>query len=367
MREGRTTRWKVPLYPFIMEINDALPLTNVLKKCLLKGEPTQSGSSRWAALGLILSMTACTSSTAPDRLPGQPVVVGLSTSQHSGTFDAAGQAFTKELGTHSIRVGYLHGDHDFSVNWAAQNGIGVLFFLGYGKGCDATTASGRQCYANRSAGLAQKYGNKVQYYEVWNEWNGGIGLKDKCAYGSPPCNDGAMYADLLCRTYKAIKAVQPSAIVVGGATAGVDTPFISKMLDAGAGNCMDMVSVHPYVYTPTKFSVPYNSPASVGVDKFIEAITAVDNLIRQKIGRTIPIVVSEDGRSDGNSSSNEQLTADYITELFMRAPTVPFLEGIWWYQLEDVPAPLDAPGYGLLRSNNTKKPSFAAYQAAANK
>ena len=336
----------------------------------MKGESTQSGSSRWAALGLILSMTACTSSTPPDiRLPGQPIVVGLSPSSHSGTFDAAGQAFAKELGVHSLRVGYLHGNHDFAVNWAAQNGIGVLFFLGYGKGCDATTASGRQCYANRSAGLAQKYGNKVQYYEVWNEWNGGIGLKDKCGYGSPPCNDGAMYTDLLCRTYKAIKAVQPSAIVVGGATAGVDTPFISKMLDAGAGNCMDMVSVHPYVYSKTKFSVPYDSPASVGVNKFVEAITAVENLVQQKTGRTIPIVVSEDGRSDHGKSANMQLTADYITELFRRGKSIPFLEGIWWYQIEDVvqPGPWNPVGHGLLRSNNTKKPSFAAFQEAANK
>ena len=38
-----------------------MPLTNVLKKRLTKGESTQSGVSRWAALGLILSMTACTS------------------------------------------------------------------------------------------------------------------------------------------------------------------------------------------------------------------------------------------------------------------------------------------------------------------
>ena len=41
-----------------------MPLTNVLKKRLAEGESTQSGISRWAALGLILSMTACTSLTA---------------------------------------------------------------------------------------------------------------------------------------------------------------------------------------------------------------------------------------------------------------------------------------------------------------
>ena len=91
-----------------------MPLTNVLKKRLMKEESTQSGSSRWVALGLILSMTACTSITAADNR--QPVV-GLNVNQFAGgSFDAAGQAFTKELGVHSIRVGYNHGNHNFGVN-----------------------------------------------------------------------------------------------------------------------------------------------------------------------------------------------------------------------------------------------------------
>ncbi|MGH8546263.1 MAG: hypothetical protein ACREX3_22100, partial [Gammaproteobacteria bacterium] len=268
----------------------------------------------------------------------------------------------------SIRVGYNHGDHDLVVKWAAQNGKSVLFMLGYGSGCNPTTVSGRQCYADRSANLAQEYGSKVEYYEVWNEWNGGIGLGCGWGQAGTACTDAVMYTDLLCRTHKAIKAVQPNAIIVGGVTAGADTGFISKMLNAGAGNCMDMVSVHPYVYTQTKFSVPYNSSASVGVNKFVEAVTAVHDLVKQKTGKSMPVLASEDGRTDKLQSSNEQLTADYLTELYNRASSIPFLEGIWWYALEDTSKGRWSPaGYGLLRSNNTKKPAFAAYQAAANK
>ena len=337
----------------------------ILKQSLAKGESAQSWISRWAALGLILSMTACISSTGVDnRLPVQPVV-GLNVQQQSGTFDAAGQAFTTELGPHSLRLGYKHGDHNFGVNWAAQHGIGVLFLLGYSQGCNPTTASGRQCYADRSAALAQTYGNKVQYYEVWNEWNGGIGLGCKWNQPNTPCVDVPMYTDLLCRTYRAVKAVQPNAIIVGGAVAGADTTFIGKMLDAGAGNCMDMISVHTYVYGRAKYSVPYNSPAPVGVDKFVEAITDVHNLVKRKTGKTMRVLVTEGGRSDLGQSLNEQLTADYITELYRRAPSIPFLEGIWLFCLEDHPN--NRHGYGLVRNNNAKKPGFAAYQAAAKK
>ena len=272
------------------------------------------------------------------------------------TFDAAGQAFTRELGAHSIRLAYDHGDYDFGVNWAAQNGKSVLFSLGYGEGLIVKTASGRQAYADRSADLAWKYGSKIEYYQVWNEWNGGFGLA--CDWKQPPCNDAAMYTDLLCKTYEAIKAVRPNAKVAGGVVAGANEKFITGMLDAGAGDCMDVLDLHLYVYRQSwPGHVAANAPASVGVDKFIQVIKARQNLVRAKTGRTIPILVCE----AGFHGANEQLGADYITELYRRSSTVPFLEGIWWYQLEDA----GKGGFGLLRSNNTKKPAFAAYKAAA--
>ncbi|MCI0557627.1 MAG: hypothetical protein MN733_03970, partial [Nitrososphaera sp.] len=127
--------------------------------------------------------------------------------------------------------------------------------------------------------------------------------------------------------------------------------------------CMDMVSVHPYVYFPNAYTVPKTAPAVTAVNKFVEAITAVENLVWQKTGRIIPILVTEEGRIDSGTASDQQITANYITELYNRAPSIPFLEGIWWFNLED-----NTDGrFGLLRSNNTKKPGFAAFQAAANK
>ncbi len=76
------------------------------------------------------------------------------------------------------------------------------------------------------------------------------------------------------------------------------------------------------------------------------------------------ILVTEEGHNSGSTSAGEQLSANYLTEIYNRAPFTPFLEGIWWFGLEDG-AGVD--GYGLLRSNNTKKPAFAAFQAAANR
>ncbi|MGH8488397.1 MAG: hypothetical protein ACREXS_05900, partial [Gammaproteobacteria bacterium] len=183
----------------------------------------------------------------------------------------------------------------------------------------------------------------------------------KLGWNKPPANDAAMYTDLLCRTYTAIKAVRPSAIVVGGAIAGPNEAFLRGMLDAGAGNCMDMLSLHLYVYRQNSPGhVPSDAPASVGVDKFIEVINARENLVRAKTGKTIPILVTE----AGFHGADEQLGADYITELYERSSAVPFLKGIWWYELVDNP---NKGAHGVLRNNNTKKPGFAALQAAAKR
>ena len=290
-----------------------------------------------------------------------PAVIGLNVAQWDGKFDTAGQGFTKELGAQSLRLAYDHGDYNFGVEWASRNGKSVLFMLGYGAGLDVETASGRQAYADRSATLAATYGTKVKYYEVWNEWNGGFGLGCEWGQAGTACVDAAMYTDLLCRTYKAIKAAQPTAIVIGGATAGVDTNFISGMLDAGAGNCMDMVSAHPYVFMETAYSVPANAPAYQGVTKFVQAITAIHNLVKTKTGKVMKVVVSEDGRTDGGNSANRQRVAAYLKQLYAKAQTISFLEGIWWYELEDVAS--HAQGHGLLSGNNVRKPAFYAYKA----
>lgn len=292
-------------------------------------------------------------------------IVGLNAQIHTGTLDAAGQAFTRDLGAHSIRVSYQHGNHDFGVNWAAQNNIGVVFMLGYrgSEACDVKTVAGRQCYANRSAALVSQYGDKVQYWEVWNEWNGNFG-----PYGDYADNRTrwAEYTDLLCRTYSAIKAVRPAARVVGGVLAGGGNgpDFTAGMLAAGAGNCMDVFSVHLYPYGAGAGNVAGQS-ATAGVDRFLQVLAERDAQLRAATGRVIPIIVTEAGfHMNGDQSAARQARyAEYVTLLHQRARTAPYIEGIWWFQLEDSGA---TAAFGLVRSDNTKKPAYDAFKTAAS-
>jgi hypothetical protein len=269
---------------------------------------------------------------------------------------------------HSIRVPARHGSVsliDDTVDTARANGMSVLYFAGYNppNGDVRTSATARQLYADIALQDARKYGDVIDYIEVWNEWNGGFDLGCSWGQAGTACTDSALYTDLLCKVYDTVKPARADIKIVGGATAGVDMGFITGMLDAGAANCMDAISVHPYVFTTTAYSVPSDATASAGVDKFVEAITDVHDLVLQKSGKDMPIVISEDGRSDNGNTANYQRVADYVRELHGRAPTIPFLEGIWWYELEDEPAYQN--GWGLTEANGTKKPSFTELRNAA--
>jgi len=96
--------------------------------------------------------------------------------------------------------------------------------------------------------LATRYQGRVQAYEVWNEENlwyewGGYGKLN-----------AASYVDMLRRSYQAIKAADPNAIVVSGALTptGVndgynaidDVVYLDQMYQAGLKNYCDAIGGH---------------------------------------------------------------------------------------------------------------------------
>jgi len=92
---------------------------------------------------------------------------------------------------------------------------------------------------------AKEFGDKVKYYEIWNEYN----FKGFNSTMAPPEN----YAKMIKAAYEAIKSVNPNAVVIGmdicppeGTDIMVDLDWAKRALDAGAYEYMDAVSLHPY-------------------------------------------------------------------------------------------------------------------------
>lgn len=103
-------------------------------------------------------------------------------------------------------------------------------------------------FVRYAAAVAERYRGRIRYYQVWNEPN------IYPEWGDQPV-DPLAYTDMLCRTYAALKAVDPSIVVISGALAPTvsltgrdlnDFIFLQRMYDAGAGDCFDVLSVQGY-------------------------------------------------------------------------------------------------------------------------
>lgn len=103
-----------------------------------------------------------------------------------------------------------------------------------------------QDYVDFVSALAARYKGRIDAYQIWNEPN----LARE--WGNRPPNP-AEYAELLRRSYEAIKAVDPEAIVISAGLAPTtrfddvampDTVFVQGMYDAGAQPYFDALGVH---------------------------------------------------------------------------------------------------------------------------
>jgi hypothetical protein len=101
-------------------------------------------------------------------------------------------------------------------------------------------------FANWVAGLAAAGADAI---EVWNEPN--IDREWQVGHISPQA-----YTELLCTAYEAIKAANPSTLVISAAPAPTgyfggcgpngcdDQPWLEGLAAAGAANCMDYIGAH---------------------------------------------------------------------------------------------------------------------------
>lgn len=134
---------------------------------------------------------------------------------------------------------------DNYVNAAIAKGMKVLVVLDYGN--SLYTADGNDtphtpaqyaAFANYAAAVANHFAGRVDHFEIWNEWNGGLGNANR--YGAD------VYANLLKAAHDAIKGVNANATIIGCSTSTVDGGFINNTLAAGGYNYMEGVSIHPY-------------------------------------------------------------------------------------------------------------------------
>lgn len=243
-------------------------------------------------------------------------------------------------------------------------GIYPLLTLSFGNplydgGSQPYTAEGVAAFATYAGWLAKQLKGKVKYFEVWNEWNIGVGTNPKASYGSP-----VDYVKLSSATYNAIKEVIPTAEVIVGALADdLDGwPWLTAAIKAGLLKSADGVSVHLYNHSM--------SPSLVGASEIVNRLRTLQTLLRaSNVGKPVPIYVTETGWPThiGQTGVSEQITAEQDARLMLEAHTIEDLAGIWWYALIDGGEdPKDQEDrFGLLRTSLKEKPAGCRLRSLA--
>ena len=217
-------------------------------------------------------------------------------------------------------------------------GMEPLLILAYGNDDlygqpDPTNPKWLNAYVNYCKYIASYFGDRVNYYEVWNEWNHAtMGKTD------PNRRAGKYYAMVLAAASKAIKSVNPNATVIGGAMAGHNESWMVDMLSydgngdgkSDAMEAMDGFSFHTYAtdwesqfFSFTEHNYAKDSQEVLSVlNRYGDASTKEIWLTETGWSTCVPVGVSEE----------EQ--AAYIVQMYAWALANPDLvDRIFWYDL----------------------------------
>ncbi len=206
-------------------------------------------------------------------------------------------------------------------------------------------------YAAFAAKVVETYGDYIDAIEIYNEPN----------HLNIPAAD---YANMLEASYTAIKNVKETVKVIGGVTSTADANYIASILDNGAGNYMDVVSVHPYVYNTN----------DVSPEGIVDDIAAVRDVLTAK-GCNQPIWVTELNwpTNDTQYGYTEAEQAEYITRAMLSLQGENSVEKVFVYTANDNYTGSDNTEYvfGIFKSAdyptaNAAKLSYVALSQFAN-
>jgi hypothetical protein len=324
-------------------------------------------ASRAVCVAAVLA--GCAAAPAAAQPPPQPFITGVGT--HFGQHDTnAAQTFAlaAQAGIDSIRdeIGWAwvegrRGEFamperfDHYVEEAVRAGLSPLLVLDYGNqlydgGDKPRSAEAVAAFARYAAFVARHFQGKVRRYEVWNEWDNGIG-------GTTP---GSVddYAPLLRAVYAALKSVDPDIEVLADAVVmgqRHDDDF-RKMAQLDLLRFADGISFHPYFYNRGPKKTP---EAWADWMREIEA-----SLRRANRDAAVPLYITEIGWPTNWGGNGVSLVreAAYAVRLLLVSRTMPFIKGVWWYDFRnDGQNPRsEYDNFGLLWPDLTPKPGYYA-------
>lgn len=202
----------------------------------------------------------------------------------------------------------------------------------------------------------------VKYYEIWNEWNGGMGFTPAQS-ARPQAERIAAYTALCRDVYPVIKELAPDSVVLGLVISWLDQAYIQESVNSGLLSHCDAVAIHCYNDAGGEIARPEHAVARMDYTQGI--------LSAAKGGSPVDCYVTEQGWANYTSAQYDaSRIAGYLTRYYNLCERRPWVKGVWWYGLYDngVDGASMFNRYGLVTQNGlAPKPNYHAYRAFINR
>lgn len=201
-----------------------------------------------------------------------------------------------------------------------------------------------QDYVDFAVAVAERYEGRVRYFQVWNEPN----IYPEWGEQSV---DPEAFTEILCRTYTALKAVDPEIVVIAPALSPTlaltgrdlsELVYLDRMYQAGAGGCFDILAAQAYGF----FSSPSDQRLRIFQPNFARQQYVRDLMVRHGDADK-PIWISEVAwnpidspdvpadliNREGFGVVTPEQAARYLTEAYQRvAEDFPYIGVMnYWY------------------------------------
>lgn len=244
---------------------------------------------------------------------------------------------------------------DLLTNAAIKRGIKPLLILDYGNkfydgGSKPVSKEGIAAFTRYAEFVVRHFKGRVVWYEMWNEWDGGP--------GNTSSSSADAYARLTRSVYTAIKKIDPNVQLLAGAitTRGIREGFLERLIKQGILENADGISLHSYVHCER----------GARPEDWARWMQEIHSQLTDLTGIPQSIYITETGwpSHKGACGIGVDEQARYLARLFLLARTMPFIKGVWWYDLQnDGPDPAAREhNFGLLQQDLSPKPAYRALQ-----
>jgi len=238
---------------------------------------------------------------------------------------------------HEKGVFNIPEDHKIFAEKCKEAGLKIRFNMD-ARGPQAFYAEGShpvkdvqiEQFARYCTEVAKQFKGYNCAYEICSEWD------HQCkAQKSETENSPEAYSKLLQASYKAIKAVEPEAMVMHAGSCRCNSKWMKRMLEAGGAGYTDALVIHPYPYHLFQISPAYTCTQTWM--SILDMFNEYERLSNKYCGG-IPVWNTESGWSTCTEFVNgctEILQAAYTLQLYLVSKCNKLMDKMNLYMLSD--------------------------------